>query len=253
MSGLSAFPRENKTFYELACANLDGSSCMNPWIAFTEDAIRRHLGIRGDLPDANVDDDYVALTKAYKNGEDLNMTEIFQVIDQEGANWANNPANTIPSSLDHAILNAKASTWHKIIMANINPKTHATNFDMDHALLIYVLMTQGLVNLPRMMRDILLVRPMKHPRKLLPYAVFISRLAIRHEVPEYVGDEFYIVREVDMYVPYGDWRGEQARVHRGQGHQIANTQLIIRQAFPETDFTGLEEISSDERNDSASF
>ncbi|MED6200176.1 hypothetical protein PIB30_082556 [Stylosanthes scabra] len=28
-------------------------------------------------------------------------------------------------------------------MANMDPKTHGTNFDMKHALLIYVLMTQG--------------------------------------------------------------------------------------------------------------
>ncbi|MED6209384.1 hypothetical protein PIB30_054140 [Stylosanthes scabra] len=81
---------------------------------------------------------------------------------------------------------------------------------MNHALLTYVLMTRGLVNLPHIMRDILLVRPTKHPRHLLPYPIFISRLAIRHEVPEYPRDEFYVVREVDMYVPYGDWRGERA-------------------------------------------
>ncbi|MED6148094.1 hypothetical protein PIB30_050005 [Stylosanthes scabra] len=45
----------------------------------------------------------------------------------------------------------------------------------------------------------------------------------------------------------------QERLLCHQGRQIANTQLMIRQAFPETEFTSLEEISSDERSDIASF
>ncbi|MED6201593.1 hypothetical protein PIB30_096574 [Stylosanthes scabra] len=162
--------------------------------------------------DAEVDDDFVVLAKAYERGDDMDMAEIFSVIGQEGTNWANNLAvNTIPKSLNNAILNPRATAWHKNIMANMDPKTHGTNFDMKHALLIYVLMTQGWVNLPCMMRDILLVRPTKHPRNLLPYPVFISRLAHRYEVPEFPNDAFYTVREVDIYVPFGDWRGERVR------------------------------------------
>ncbi|MED6200480.1 hypothetical protein PIB30_085540 [Stylosanthes scabra] len=184
-------------------------------IPFTEDNIRRHLGIHGESSDAEVDDDFVALAKAYERGDDMDMAEIFSVIGQEGTNWANNPAiNTVPKSLNNAILNPRATAWHKIIVANMDPKTHGTNFDMKHALLIYVLMTQGWVNLPRMMRDILLVHLTKHPRNLLPYPVLISRLAHRYEVPEFPNDAFYIVRdvkEVDMYVPFGDWRGERVR------------------------------------------
>ncbi|MED6177610.1 hypothetical protein PIB30_099769 [Stylosanthes scabra] len=180
-------------------------------IPFTEDNIRRQLGIHGDSGDAEVDDDFVALAKAYERGDDMDMAEIFLVIGQEGTNWADNPAsNAIPKSLNNAILNPQATAWHKIIMANMDPKTHGTNFDMRHALLIYVLMTQGRVNLPRMMRDILLVRPTKHPRNLLPYPVFISRLARRYEVPVFPNEAFYNVREVDMYVPFGDWRGDDA-------------------------------------------
>ncbi|MED6189126.1 hypothetical protein PIB30_092719, partial [Stylosanthes scabra] len=150
-------------------------------------------------------------------------------------------------------------------MANIDPKSHGTTFNMSHALLIYVLMTEGMVSLPRIMRNILLTRPLKHSRHLLPYPVFISRLASECRVPEYPGDEFYTVREVEMYCPYGDWKGERPRIRRGrlyslepslhevmrrldrqerlllrQSRQIANTQLMIRQAFLETNFIGLE-------------
>ncbi|MED6165049.1 hypothetical protein PIB30_095969, partial [Stylosanthes scabra] len=86
-------------------------------IPFTEDNIHRHLGIHGDSPDAKVDDDFVALAKAYERGDEMDMAEIFSVIGQEGTNWANNPAiNTIPKSLNNAILNPRAIAWHKIIM-----------------------------------------------------------------------------------------------------------------------------------------
>ncbi|MED6225108.1 hypothetical protein PIB30_090567, partial [Stylosanthes scabra] len=141
------------------------------------------------------------------------------------------------------------------------------------------------------MRDILLVRPTKHPNHLLPFPVFIMRVANRCEVPEFPNDKFHVIRPVDTYVPYGDWRGErvrglvkqrrqpppqdepakqlpqpetsaapsahtqpatdhsyqqimrhlerQERLLRRQGRQIANTQLMIRQAFPNTVFEGL--------------
>ncbi|MED6219639.1 hypothetical protein PIB30_037612 [Stylosanthes scabra] len=108
-------------------------------------------------------------------------------------------------------MNPRATAWHKIIMANIDPKTHGTKFDMRHALLIFVLMNEGDVNLPQIMRDILLVRPTKHPRQVLPFPVFITRLAKRYEVPEFPNDKFHTIRPVDMYVPYGDWKGERAR------------------------------------------
>ncbi|MED6127125.1 hypothetical protein PIB30_085144 [Stylosanthes scabra] len=136
-------------------------------IPFTEDNIRRHLGIHGDSPDAEVDDEFVALAKAYERGDDMDMAEIISVIGQEGTNWANIILHSTPS-----------------------PRV---------------------VNLPCMMRDILLVRPTKHPRNLLPYPVFISRLARRYEVPEFPNDAFYNVRDVDMYIPFGDWRGKQVR------------------------------------------
>ncbi|MED6204841.1 hypothetical protein PIB30_012612 [Stylosanthes scabra] len=173
-------------------------------------------------------------------------------------------------------------------MANMDPKTHGTNFNMKHALLIYVLMSRGLVNLPRLMRDILLVRPTKHPRHLLPYPVFISRLALQYEVTEYPRDEFYTVMEVDMQPPQGQLaeqpppQGQPAeqppqpetsaapsasaqyslepslhdvmrRLDR-QYHQIARTQAMIRRAFPSVDFTGLGfSSSSDDSGESQGF
>ncbi|MED6222639.1 hypothetical protein PIB30_066217 [Stylosanthes scabra] len=153
-------------------------------IQFSEDDIRRFLGIDIDFPPLGEDDMYKMRVAARKN--------------------------------DSAILNAQATAWHKLIIANIFPKQHGTTFDMNHAILIYVLMTEGVVNLPRIMRDVLLKRPTGNSRNLLPYVVFIARLASRYQVPKFPRDGIYNIREQDMYCPYRDWKGEQPKVSRGR-------------------------------------
>ncbi|MED6133765.1 hypothetical protein PIB30_031206 [Stylosanthes scabra] len=179
--------------------------CMSGLIPFTEAHIRRYLGIPDDAPDAEIDDAFVALAKSYERGEDVNMVTIYEEIGRPETNWADNPAvHIIPKTINNYVLNARATAWYKIIMANIDPKTHGTKFDLKHTFLIYVLMTEGDVNLPRIMRDILLVRPTKHPNHLLPFPVFIMRVANRCEVLEFPNDKFYVIRPVDIYIPYGD-------------------------------------------------
>ncbi|MED6109852.1 hypothetical protein PIB30_037326 [Stylosanthes scabra] len=168
-------------------ANQDTIFLRGKRITFTDAHICRYLGIPGDAPDTEVDDAFVALAKSYGRGEDVNMAAIYEEIGRPETNWADDPAvHIIPKTVNNSVLNARATAWHKLIMANIDPKTHGTKFDLKHAFLIYVLMTEGDVNLPRIMRDILLV-------------------------PEFPNDKFHVIRLVDTYVPYGDWRGERVR------------------------------------------
>ncbi|MED6221544.1 hypothetical protein PIB30_055840 [Stylosanthes scabra] len=144
-------------------------------------------------------------------------------------------------------------------------------------------MAGGEVNLPRIMRDILVSHPTKYSHHLFPYPVFISQIATRNELPEFPNDKFYTVRPVDTgerarapvrqhrQPPLHDEPAEQLpqletsaapfaptqpatdhpyqqimrhlerqeRLLRRQGRQIANTQLMIRQAFLDTVFEGL--------------
>ncbi|MED6161495.1 hypothetical protein PIB30_061236 [Stylosanthes scabra] len=189
--------RTNLSMLREFCTNFSSASQNHVYlrekkIPFTEAHIHSYLGIPGDAPDADIDDAFIVLAKAYKRGEDVNMGAIYVEIGRPETNWADNPTdNTIPNKINNSVLNAKATAWHKIIMANIDPKTHGTKFDLKHAFLIYVLMTSGDVNLPRLMRDILLARPTKHPNHLLPFLVFFMRVANRHELPEFPDDKFY--------------------------------------------------------------
>ncbi|MED6127241.1 hypothetical protein PIB30_086123, partial [Stylosanthes scabra] len=184
-------------------------------IPFSEDDIHHFLGIDIDLPPPGEDDMFKTRVTTKKNGE-LDMDLVYQVIGRPGTNWANNPAdNTIPDKkIDNVILNVQATAWHKLIIANIDPKQHGTTFDIIYAILIYVLMIEGVVNLPRIMLDVLLKQPTVNSHNLLSYPVFIARLAIRYQVPKFQRDKIYHVREQDMYCPYGDWKGEQPKVRR---------------------------------------
>ncbi|MED6210110.1 hypothetical protein PIB30_060998 [Stylosanthes scabra] len=143
MNGSSISPRKNLISSELVCWGLEFCANVSSTeqdvvflrgvkIPFTEDAIHRHLGIRIDLPDLGVDDAFEAVVKVYKEGN-LNMTDVSRVIGREDTNWADDPAvDTIPNPLDHAILNAHASAFNKVIVANVDPKTHGMTFDMSH-------------------------------------------------------------------------------------------------------------------------
>ncbi|MED6184536.1 hypothetical protein PIB30_048302 [Stylosanthes scabra] len=165
-------------------------------IPFSEEDICNYLGISYELPPSGEDNIFKKIVTAEKEG----MGVVLQVISKEGVTWANDLGNsTIPRRLDNAILNAKATAWHKLIMANIDPKTHGTNFLIEHALLIYVLMIEGVVNLPWIMRDVMLKRPIENSCHLLPYPIFISRLAAQFEVPEFLEDDKVKIWEHDKY------------------------------------------------------
>ncbi|MED6121951.1 hypothetical protein PIB30_035094 [Stylosanthes scabra] len=194
------------------------------------------------------------------------MEAIYATIGREDTNWADNPAvNLIPKNMNNSILNPRATASHKIIMANIDPKTHGTKFDMKHAFLIYVLMIEGAVNLPRIMRDILLVHPTKHLRHLLPFPVFITRLANRYEVLEFPNDKFQTIRPDQLPQPETSAAPTTSapaqysleptmhdimRRFDRQDRQIARTQAMIRRAFPQTNFTWLGFSSSSDDSES---
>ncbi|MED6140362.1 hypothetical protein PIB30_092424, partial [Stylosanthes scabra] len=179
----NAFPPINVTKVREFCSNFSAAHQIHVFlrgrrIPFYKDDIRHFLGIDIDLPPLGEDDMYKKTVEARKNGG-LDLNSVYQVIGRPGNNWENNPTDhTIPEiEIDNAILNAQATAWHKLIIENIDPKQHGTTFDMNYAILIYVLMTEGVVNLPRIMRDVLLKWPTRNSGNLLLYPVFITRLA----------------------------------------------------------------------------
>ncbi|MED6158227.1 hypothetical protein PIB30_030849 [Stylosanthes scabra] len=107
MSALSELTEKKGQFSAIVYRSLDGALCLIP---FTEANIHSYLGLPGDAPDTGIDDAFIALAKAYKNGEDVNMGAIYAEISRPETNWADNPAdNTIPNKINNSVLNAKAT------------------------------------------------------------------------------------------------------------------------------------------------
>ncbi|MED6140721.1 hypothetical protein PIB30_096209 [Stylosanthes scabra] len=142
MRVLSVFRKENRTSCMTGLRSLVGVSCTmllsnfsvpsqphvflrGKKIPFSKEDIGRHLHIPYELPPAGEDDIFKMTVKAY-NDDEINMDGVFKLL--------------------------------LLLMENIDPKTHGTTFLMEHALLIYVLIKEGIVNLPMMMRDIMLKR-----------------------------------------------------------------------------------------------
>ncbi|MED6225865.1 hypothetical protein PIB30_097774, partial [Stylosanthes scabra] len=200
------FPPINVTMVREFCSNFSATHQTHVFlrgrrIPFSENDIHRFLGINIDLPPLGEDDMYKKTVEARKNGG-LDLNSVYQVIESPGNNWANNPADhTIQEiKIDNAILNAQATAWHKLIIANIDPKQHGTTFDMNNAILIYVLMTEGVVNLPRIMRDVLLKWLTRNSRNLLPYCTTGQQVSSTR-IPK--GRDLQCTKQ-DMYFPYGD-------------------------------------------------
>ncbi|MED6146997.1 hypothetical protein PIB30_039955 [Stylosanthes scabra] len=153
-----------------------------------------------------------------KKENNLDMELVFRVIGRQGTNWANNPThNTIPEKkLDNAILNAHATAWHKLIIANVDSKRH---------------------QVPKFPGDEFYKEEQQQQQRPPP-ASEIPSTSVQHP-PEPSLQE--IMRHLKR----------QDRLLRKQGCQLQNMQIMIRQAFSETVFIGLEHISSsDDSSDS---
>ncbi|MED6163317.1 hypothetical protein PIB30_078699 [Stylosanthes scabra] len=224
----NAFPTINITMVREFCGNFLADHQTHVFlrgrgIPFSEDDIRRYLGINIDHPPLGEDDMFKASVANRKRGE-LDMDLVFQVIGRQGMNWASNPAdNTIPErKIDNAILNAQATAWHKMIIANIDTKKNSTTFDLDHATLIYVLMTEGIDTPPQ-------APPVQQEEQHPPLPSATSEIpssSVQHPPEPSLRD---IMRHLVR----------QDRLLRRQGRQLQNTQNMIRQAFLDTVFTGL--------------
>ncbi|MED6109499.1 hypothetical protein PIB30_034186 [Stylosanthes scabra] len=150
---------------------------------------------------------------------------------------------------------------------------------MKHAFLIYVLMTEGDVNLPRIMRDILLVRPTKHPNHLLPFPVghicTLRGLERRKgqsagKTPQVAsatgtagrttattraraGPSTFATPSAPAEYSFKPALHDIMRRFDRQDRQIARTQDMIRRAFPHANFTGLGFSSSSDDGESQEF
>ncbi|MED6189055.1 hypothetical protein PIB30_091945 [Stylosanthes scabra] len=63
----------------------------------------------------------------------------------------------------------------------------------------YLFLSKGIVNLPRIMREVMVKEPTTSTDHCLPYQVMITKLATATEVPVFPENEFLEVKKRDMY------------------------------------------------------
>ncbi|MED6115047.1 hypothetical protein PIB30_086418 [Stylosanthes scabra] len=193
---------------------------------------------------------------ARKNGE-LDMDLVYQEIRRPETNWANNPVdNTIlDRKTDNIILNTQATAWHKLIIANIDPKQHGTTFDLNHAILIYVLMTKGVVLFKRPTRnsrDWKGEQPKVHRGRLIPPspAPSIQQAEQHPPFPPPQPATSEIPSSSVLRLPDPSLRKVMRYLHRPERFQLY-TQSMLRDAFPDTTFRNLLPVTSSEDDSDA--
>ncbi|MED6179259.1 hypothetical protein PIB30_115501 [Stylosanthes scabra] len=70
---------------------------------------------------------------------------------------------------------------------------HATTFTIKHAILIWSLIEERIVNLPKLMVKAMDKAP-SSKRQLLPFPRFIMKWAEKYEVPQHPGDDIIHVK-----------------------------------------------------------
>ncbi|MED6187906.1 hypothetical protein PIB30_081037 [Stylosanthes scabra] len=134
----------------------------------------------------------------------LDMEEVMQVIGREGETWPE-----VPARISSKTLNKDAWMSMKLIVCNIMPTRHETTLGADHILLIYALMKGITVSLPGVMVSAMNEDPTKYKRQLLPFPMFITKLAEEAGVPTYSEDEIFNVPRAQQFFPYGIWKKDE--------------------------------------------
>ncbi|MED6161142.1 hypothetical protein PIB30_057934 [Stylosanthes scabra] len=95
------------------------------------------------------------------------------------------------------------------------PIKHHTTFSMNMALLIYTLINGGKINLARIILDYMYHAAMGPSDQRLPFPLLITGFAAAFEVVPSPEDEYLTKPGKDHDCPFGDWRGEKKKAHKG--------------------------------------
>ncbi|MED6159286.1 hypothetical protein PIB30_040891 [Stylosanthes scabra] len=118
--------------------------------------------------------------------------------------------------VNNAILTDKARGWQRLIVCNLQPMTHQTTSSMEQALLIYTMMSGGLLHLSRIMCDFM-YHASKGPRdQRLPFPVLITRLATANGFAPSPEDEYLDIPAKDRDCPFGKSKGEKRKPRQAE-------------------------------------
>ncbi|MED6189715.1 hypothetical protein PIB30_098712, partial [Stylosanthes scabra] len=101
-------------------------------------------------------------------------------------------------------LNLEARLWHQIIVTYLDPAQHDNTLSHNTAIMIWALMEEERIILPRVLKDAVhKVHAGKHQSLALP--CLIMKIAHSNRIPQRPGDEMFHMPRAARYIPYGDW------------------------------------------------
>ncbi|MED6199226.1 hypothetical protein PIB30_073951, partial [Stylosanthes scabra] len=86
--------------------------------------------------------------------KEFDMAQVLTVIGRDEGNWSDEPdVKGIPPRLKQKKLNVEARLWHQIIVTYLDPAQHDTTLSHSTAIMIWALMEEKKINLPRVLKD----------------------------------------------------------------------------------------------------
>ncbi|QHO50001.1 uncharacterized protein DS421_1g18890 [Arachis hypogaea] len=171
-------------------------------VPITEEAIQRAL----DLPPAPEGLDAFQKAAIKRQAYTFDWDAILRVIAQPGSKWIFGYHRSRPKRSSASTLTLEAHVWAQIMSHYVFPSTHESSFTADMAVLLWCILTDQPLNLPRHIRN-----AMEHVQIVgnLPFPALVFDLISAAGVSYRAGDTKAILPRDDQYVPNGRYLRSQ--------------------------------------------
>ncbi|MED6140306.1 hypothetical protein PIB30_091892 [Stylosanthes scabra] len=171
----------------------------------------------------------VKQTEVYLQGKMkiFDMAPVLSVIGRDEGTWSDDPdVQGIPPRLKQRKLNLEARLWHQIIVTYLDPAQHDNTLIHSTAIMIWALMEEKKINLPRVLKDAV-YKVHAGKRQSLALPCLIMKIVHSNRIQQRPGDEMFHIPRAARYMPYGDWDdwGIQLKKRKKRSEAVPLNQL----------------------------
>ncbi|MED6190817.1 hypothetical protein PIB30_109693, partial [Stylosanthes scabra] len=157
----------------------------------------------------------------------FDMAPVLSVIRRDDGTWSDDPdVQGIPPRLKQKKLNLEARLWHQIIVTYLDPAQHDNTLSHSTAIMIWALMEEKRINLPRVLKDAV-HKVHAGKRQSLALPCLIMKIAHSNRIHQRPSDEMFHIPRAARYIPYGDWDdwGIQLKKRKKRSEAVPLNQL----------------------------
>ncbi|KAL4321857.1 hypothetical protein AHAS_Ahas14G0152400 [Arachis hypogaea] len=167
-------------------------------VPITEEAIQRALGLSPIPEGLDAFQEAALKCQLYQ----FDWDAVLRVITLPGSRWIYGYHHTRPKGISALALTLEARVWAQIMSHYVFSSTHESSFTADMAVLLWCILTDQPLNLPRHIRNAI-----RHVQITdnLPFPALVSDLVSAAGVSYRAGDTKAILPRDDQYVPNGKY------------------------------------------------